>query len=182
MIKRYNQFILENINSESKIENIKETDIPEILEMCAQAFGEVEGSQEEVKEYLKGDVNFRISKKSIIDGKIVGCYLFNEESVYDFLKNCDCLKEDISKYKKLRGIQGCALVVIPEYKGEGIGRKLREIPLKMGYDYVWGQHLKGLHNIDNWTKFGRRLVADGVINGSDMWVTLMDLKKKPQIT
>jgi hypothetical protein len=46
----------------------------------------------------------------------------------------------------------------------------------MGYDYIWGQHLKGLHNVDNWTKFGRRLVADGDINGEDMWVTLMDLK------
>lgn len=41
----------------------------------------------------------------------------------------------------------------------------------MGYDYIWGQHFKTLYNIDNWKKFGRRVVAET----EDIYVTLMDL-------
>jgi hypothetical protein len=106
MIKKYKQFVLENINSEVKIENISDSDIPEILNFCAKIFGEAQGSEEEVKEFLGSDVDFTISKKATVDGKIVGCYLFNEDSVADFLENCDCTLEDVNKYKNLKGIQG----------------------------------------------------------------------------
>ena len=175
MLKKYKEFIIENVNSEVKIENIQDSDIPEVLDVCVEVLKDVD-TPENIKEFLGEDVDFSISKKATIDGKIVGCYLFNTDSVYDFLKDCDCVKEDMSKYQNLKGIQGCALVVLPEYRNMNIGRKLREVPLKMGFDYIWGQHLKGLHNVDNWIKFGRRLVADGLIGGEDMWVTLMDLK------
>ena len=81
--------------------------------------------------------------------------------------------EDLSKYKNLRGIQGVSLGILPEYRNQGIGKQLRDLPKTMGYDYIWGQHFKSLKNVEHWTKFGRRKVADD--NG--IYVTLMDLKK-----
>ena len=61
---------------------------------------------------------------------------------------------------------------MPEYRDLGIGKKLRDYPLQLNFDYIWGQHLKGLQNIDNWTKFGRRIIN----NNGDLYITLMDLK------
>lgn len=101
--------------------------------------------------------------------------MLNTDSIFEFLKNSNCLLEDISKYKNKIGIQGIALVVTSEYRKFGIGREMRNIPLNMGYSYIWGQHLKGLYNIRNWVDFGRRIVADGEINGEEMYVTLMDI-------
>jgi len=172
MILNFLEFVKESL--EYKVLNIEEQDIDEILNMCVQAFGDLESS-DEIKEYLKEKTDWNISKKATLDNKIVGCYLFNEDSVIDFLKDSDCALEDLSQYENKRGIQGIALVVRPEYQKFGIGKKLRSVPLNMGYDYIWGQHLKGLHNIKHWTDFGRKIVADGEIDGEDMYVTLMDI-------
>ena len=183
MVKRYNQFILENINPEISIENVRESDIPEILEMCVEAFNF--HTPNDVKETITHLTNFKISKKAIINNKIVGCYLFNREPIDKYLQSNNnvisnkkySLLEDTKKYKYLKGIRGIALVVLPEYKNKGIGKKLREIPLKMGYDYVWGCHSGKLENEENWKKFGRRVVARNKDNDS---VTIMDLNNKPK--
>lgn len=124
---------------------------------------------EEVKDYISSVANWSLSVKATMEDKIIGCYIFNEDSVMEF---ASCQKEDLSKYKDLKAIQGVGLAVLPEYQGTGTGKKLRDYPLHLNYDYIWGQHLKGLHNIDNWVKFGRRVVADC----GDIFVTLMDLK------
>ena len=173
MIKRYLQFIKES-HENFIIESITENDIDDVLEICAKVFGDVD-SAEDVKSYLGEATNWNISKKAVINNKIIGCYLFNEDSIVDFLDGKDCVLENLSKYTSKKGIEGLGLALLPEYRNMGIGKEMRNIPLDMDYDYVWGQHLKGLHNIDNWTKFGRRIVADGDIDGEEMYVTLMDL-------
>lgn len=152
------------------ISNTSSNDAEECLNLCAIVFSDIM-TPDEIKQFLKTSVNWNISKKATFGDKIIGCYLFNEDSVLEF---AEYQLEDLSKYKNLKGIQGLSLALLPEYRGSGIGKKLRDIPLHMNYDYIWGQHLKGLHNIDNWTKFGRRLVAES----PDEYVTLMDLKKK----
>lgn len=168
--KLIRKLILENFNSNVKISKIEKNDIEECLNICSEVFSNVM-SKSGVYNYVKHTADWNISIKASLDDKIIGCYIFNEESVTNF-ENCQ--KEDLKSYKNLRGIQGVALAVLPEFKGLGIGKKLRDFPLHLGYDYIWGQHLKGLKNIDNWTKFGRRVVADcgGLI------ITLMDLKSK----
>jgi hypothetical protein len=98
---------------------------------------------DDLKEYLMAVVNWDISKKLTLNDTIIGCYLLNEDKITDFLENCDSLKEDVSKYENLRGIQGVALALSKEFRDKGYGRKLREIPLQMDCDYIWGQHLKG---------------------------------------
>jgi len=175
MIKNWFQYIKEDYNGDAIISDIEQQDIPEVLNVCAKVLGDVD-SEEDVKEYLSSVTDWNISKKAVVGGKIVGAYLFNEQPITEFLEGCDCTTEDVSKYANLRGIQGLGLALLPECRGTGIGRKMRDIPLHMGYDYIWGQHLKSLHNIDQWLKFGRRVVADGMIGEDDLYVTLMDLK------
>ena len=43
----------------------------------------------------------------------------------------------------------------------------------MKYDYIWRQHPKTSNYC---IKFNQRIVADGEIDGEDMYVTLMDIK------
>jgi len=172
MIKNWHQF--NESHNNILIRNIESYDINEVLDLCAIVFDNVM-EENELKSYLSSVTDWSISKKAVLNDKIIGCYLFNTEPVTDFLKNCECLKEDISKYENLRGIQGIALALLPEYRNSGIGRELRSIPINMGFDYIWGQHLKELHNITQWTKFGRRVVADGLVHDEDMYVTVMDL-------
>jgi len=160
------KIIRESIDSFS-IQNIEQEDILKILDICVEAFEHLE-TADEIKTYLNIVTDWDISKKAVLNNEIIGCYLFNEIPVVSFSKY---QIEDLSKYKDKKGLQGVALVIKPEYRGLSYGRQLREIPLKMGYDYVWGQHLKGLDNIDSWMRFGRRVVAD---NGGII-VTLMDL-------
>lgn len=150
-----------------KISKISDKDISEVLEICAVAFQHVM-DQDSVKSFIQSTADWSLSVKAVYQNKIVGCYIFKERSVVPYLKSI----QEKEKYKNLKGIEGVALAVLPEYRDLGIGKKLREYPLHLGFDYIWGQHLKGLQNIDNWTKFGRRIVNDI----GHLYITLMDLK------
>lgn len=163
-------------SSTPKISTIQSEDIPEVLDVCAEVFSKVMGP-EGVRSYIKGSADWSISAKAEYKGKIVGCYILNKDSV---MRQQSCSKEDLSKYKGMKGVQGIGLAVLPEYRDLGIGKKLREYPLNKGYDYIWGLHMKSLHNIDNWTRFGRRIICDT----GGMFTTLMDLsdRTKGQLT
>jgi hypothetical protein len=117
--------------------------------------------------------DFTISKKAVLDGKIIGCYLLNDDSVpsngMNYLENLD-------PYGTRRGLQGVALGILKEYRGLSYGRQLRDSALSLnGFDYIWGFQGKRLENLDNWLACGRRLVGET----EDAYVTLMDLKEKP---
>lgn len=101
--------------------------------------------------------------------QVIGVMMLGDNQVTDFFEKNSPQYE---KYSKLKGIEGVALCVDPEYRNLGIGDKLRKIPTTLGYDYVWGQQLKSLKNINQWLKFGRRIVYED----KTMYVTLMDLK------
>lgn len=154
----------------TKLSPIKKEDISECLEVCASALSHVM-SKSGVKGYTASAADWDISVKAEYGGKIVGCYVLNKQPI----GNLDyCNIESLRRYKNLKGVQGVALAVLPEYRDLGIGKKLRQYPLKAGYDYIWGLHLKSLHNIDNWVKFGRRVVCDS----GGMFTTLMDISPK----
>lgn len=79
-------------------------------------------------------------------------------------------------YKDKIGIQGVALFLLPEFRGQKIGSALRAIPVEMkNVDYVWGAHLACLKNVKNWVKYGRK-----VVSGSEdgFAITLMDLNEQ----
>ena len=115
--------------------------------------------------------DWNISKKCVLNGVIIGCYLFNEQPVSSMLDRCKCAVEDYSKYEDKRGVQGLGLALLPDYRGTGIGKEMRNIPLKMGYNYIWGRHSKGLHNVTQWTKFGRRIIGEN----EHEYITIMDI-------
>lgn len=157
-------------SSSPKISPTTKQDIPECLEVCAVVFSKVM-SYNGVKSYIGGTADWNISAKAEYQGKIVGCYILRKAPISS---QQNCSKEDLTRYKKLKGVEGVGLAVLPEYRDLGIGKKLRAYPLDKGYDYIWGLHMKSLHNIDNWVKFGRRIICD---TGS-MFTTLMDLSPK----
>ncbi len=153
-----------------KIENASRKDLPEILDVAEPIFKN-EMARSMLKMYLEGTVDWSLpNKKATVDGKIIGFYLFNGESVAEFGGQL----EDLSKYKDKKGIQGLILGVDKKYRGWNVGRKLRAIPLQFkNFDYVWGQQFDTLKNLENWTRSGRRLVA----KGGGINVTLIDLRE-----
>ena len=103
-------------------------------------------------------------------GRIIGGYFCEFNNIPEFFL------ENGESYKGKVGIQGVALFLLPEFRGQKIGATLRVIPTEMeGVDYIWGQHLKSLGNVQNWTAFGRRVVS---VSNYGSAVTLMDLTKK----
>ena len=139
--------ILETVQHQQgfAIENIQQDDIKEILILCAKVFVHVMSPEATVK-YLFSDTNWNISKKAVYNGKIVGCYLLNETQIADAIdiNNTKHVTENLYPYTKKRGVQGVALAVLKEYRGANFGRELRNVPLNIGYDYIWGEHLNGL--------------------------------------
>ena len=112
---------------------------------------------------------------AILNKKVIGCYLLSENSI---LKYQDYSKENLSKYENKKGVEGVVLALLPEYRKLGIGNDLRNLPEKLGYDYVFGEQLHELNNLSNWIKHGRRLIADT----GEVYITLKDLKDNGPIT
>lgn len=163
------KYVQKAFSSQPKISKIETEDIPECLDVCSVVFSKVMNPGA-VKGYVNSAADWGISVKAEYKGKIVGCYILNKKPIAGYSY---CAKEDLGRYAGLNGVQGVGLAVLPEYRDLGIGKKLREYPLHQGYDYIWGIHMKGLKNIDNWVKFGRRIVCE---TGA-MYVTLMDLSQ-----
>lgn len=55
------------------------------------------------------------------------------------------------------GVEGVALGLKKAYRGQGLGRKLIDLPRTLGYHYVWGEQHFALSNIEHWLT-RRRLV------------------------
>ncbi len=157
------------------VEPIEDRDIDHILEMCVGLFTEAVGH--EYHNYFFYFMSaFSISRKAVLDGKIIGCYLLNEDSIFG---NDINFREDMDTYKSGKPLQGVALGILKQYRGLSYGRQLRNSVLEMAqYDYIWGYQVKSLNNLDNWLRHGRRLVGEI----KDSYVTLMDLNANLSIS
>ena len=95
------------------VEPIEDRDIDHILEMCMALFTEAVGHEyHDYFFYFMSD--FSISRKAVLDGKIIGCYLLNEDSIFG---NDINFKEDMDTYKSGKPLQGVALGIFREYRG-----------------------------------------------------------------
>lgn len=83
--------------------------------------------------------------------EIKGVYLLGDQPVESLVKT--------EEYKGLKGVEGVVLAVDSELRGKGWGTKLKDYPKTMGFDYIWGQQLKTLNNLEDWLK-RRVLVAE----------------------
>jgi len=177
---------LYNESVDAQILPVENEDVPEILEICAEALAHVD-NPDRIKGYLGKATKWSLSKKCVLNGKIIGAYLLNEFPIQVMLDDCKrlfkegkfsvCDFEDYEKYRTLRGLHGLALVVLPEFQKIGAGKKLRDVPLHMGYDYIWGMHLETLKNIEQWTNFGRKVLGKFTDDEDEtVYITVMDLK------
>lgn len=162
------------VSKNFSIESIEEDDIDYIIEMCVKLFSEVV-KYDYPGLYLYVMTDFSISKKAVLDGKIIGSYLLNEESIHSYAMTP---RENLDPYKTRRGLQGVALGLAKEHRGLTYGRQLRDSILSTGeYDYIWGLQGKQLNNLGNWLDYGRRLVGET----EDNFVTLMDLAEEARM-
>jgi hypothetical protein len=154
------------ITNAPTIERIEEQDKEQILQMCVDIFhGKTPFSDEMIISYTDAATDWALSKKMAIGDKLIGFYLLAEGSIYDIISQCKC-QDDVEKFAGKRGIEGIILGIIPEYRGGGLGDRLKNLPKSLGYDYVFGQQFKSLNNLEPWLK-RRELVADC----GQVWVT-----------
>lgn len=150
--RQFDGFIVKGIKKfdigSISIEHIQEQDKEQIIHMCSLIFSNVMSYEENI-EYITEEADFTKSVKLVANGNIVGCYLLKDIS--------------IKKLTNQKGIEGIALAVLPSYRKYGLGEKLKDWLEKWaknkGYDFIFGQHLKGLKNIDYWLK-RRELFAE----------------------
>lgn len=152
------------------ISHLEGSDIQEAVRFTEMAFGEMDPIS--MEDYLENaaQVDWDLSLKATVGGKIVGIYLLKTKGIHeggeiDF-------REDLSGYANKKGLEGISFVVLPEYRGLGVGNKLKQAALSLGHDYMWGLHLSGLKNLEHWKKT-RRHVGDT----PDSYVTLQDIEK-----
>jgi GNAT superfamily N-acetyltransferase len=126
------------------IRKIEKEDESVIIPNLSKVFSRTGLSNEEVWDLIEYDPELSIV--ATVDGKVAGFYFLGDGQippggvVYDTLKD-------------LRGIEGIALGVFPEYKNFGIGKRIIEYPRSIpGVDYIWGYQFKSLKNIDDWLK------------------------------
>ena len=173
------------MTDEIRIEPVLVADIDYIIDHSVTTFHGHGLTDEAIVAFIDQATDWTISKKLLIADQLVGFYLLHEDSVADWAENriawaathdcrsvydhCD-MKEDLSRYRGQHGVEGVALVVLPEYRGLGYGAQLKKLPRQMGYQHVFGEHFKSSHNLHHWLK-SRRLVAEC----SGLWLTLQDL-------
>ncbi len=105
------------------------------------------------KDYFFGiiaqETNWDLSIMLVDGDELKGLYLFGDQQISSIL--------NLLEYKDLKGIEGILLAVDSSIQGQGWGNKMKEYPKTMGFDYIWGQQLKTLNNLNDWLK--RRILV-----------------------
>ena len=128
-------------------QGIPKEKINEVLKWSHQFFNKLMNGNE-FKWYLTEVTNW---DKSILllnkDNEIKGAYLFGDNQLLH------------ERFKDLKGIEGVLLAIDSDIRNQGWGDKLKDYPKTLGIDYIWGQQLKGLNNLNDWLK-RRELVGE----------------------
>lgn len=138
----YDGFMVKGISKKNisnfEILPITDNDKPKIISMCSIIFSNLM-TYDDNNTYIKRSTDFNKSVKLVIDDEIIGAYLVKEKRINDKL-----------------GLEGVALAIKPSYRKYGLGEKLKDwlenYAKDNNYDFIFGEHLKGLNNIDYWLK------------------------------
>lgn len=155
--RKYDAFLVATDVERPKIEKIEKKDISEIIQINKDIFEPIIGNVSWLEPYLMTATDFNISVKLTLNGQIIGCYMLA-------LKNPggSYLKQ-FPELASLKGLEGVCLGILPLYKSLGYGKMLLAYAENLNYDYMWGEHLKSLNNIDHWTKRRDKVVDFGGI-------------------
>lgn len=93
------------------------------------------------------------------EDKLLGLYLFGNQQVSSLIGP--------SFYDDIKGVEGVLLAIDKSIQGQGWGNKLKDFSKTLGVDYIWGQQLKTLDNLQDWLK--RRILVGETEN---VYVTL----------
>ncbi len=125
---------------------LDKADLRSAIDLCVATFTPYVADPLDVPAYLK----HASPKRSLAlhrDGQLVGVYLGCEGNLRSRLRRFRCLNH-------ASGLEGVALALVPELRGSGYGRLLRNAFVsaasRWGCDYVWGVALTSLENLDNW--------------------------------
>jgi predicted double-glycine peptidase len=123
---------------------------------------------------ISGSADFDSSLVLKKDGVVVGTYILGTHPMH--------IVGNLKHYLGLKGIEGVALAVKPEFRGSGYGNMLKDYSVKnTKADYIWGMQLRDLKNINDWVKRRRIVFSSGA-----MFITLQDINDKfphlPQTT
>lgn len=135
----------------------------EVITWAYQYFNTVTG-----KDYffaiIAQEANWDLSIMLLDGSDLKGVYIFGNLPVGSLI--------DLPEYTNLKGIEGVLLVVDKDIQGQGWGNKLKDYPKTMSYDYIWGQQLKSLNNLQDWLK--RRVLVGETKN---VYITLEKFSK-----
>lgn len=163
--KERNFFFFEVIKDNDKL-NLKEDvdagveirsfdpdeDFDPVYDMLAEVYSKLAGASPKwIWAVIVGQCggDFTNSVVITVDGEVAGFYFLTPKNL---TPNGDIIKGMV-------GIQGVALGVSNKFKNMGLGKMLINYPSTLGYDYVWGQQIKQLDNINDWIK-RRKIYAD----------------------
>jgi GNAT superfamily N-acetyltransferase len=162
----YFEMIGNNVRQpEGKVEirRIEKADEEVIVPNLARIFSRTGLSNEQVWDLIEYDPN--LSVVATVNGKVGGFYFLGDGQIPPG-------GPEYEKLKEMKGIEGIALGVLPEFKNMGIGKKLMEYSQNIGADYIWGYQFKSLKNIDDWLKRRKIYWED-----KDLYLTYQILKK-----
>lgn len=155
-----------------EILNTSRKDTKEILHVCSIALKNVWGN--DAATYTIRATDWNNSLKLVDNGKVIGCYLLKHSDLPDRLDQDDA-KIDLNILEGFKGLEGVALCLLPEFKGQGLGNKLKAAVKSIPHDYIWGQQMKELNNIENWTKSDR--IIAGKTNGIYYTINKQDFER-----
>lgn len=136
------------------VKGIDKTNIESILNWSYPYF-ETLISEQSYDNIILSDTNWDISFMLLNDkDDILGVYLIG-----DCQLPIDIDDNDIST---MIGVEGVLLIIDDSIRNQGWGNKLKDCPKDLGVDYIWGQQLKELNNLNDWLK--RRTLVTETIN------------------
>jgi hypothetical protein len=148
-----NDIKLENFALSYKDKNIDKS--MDMLKLMGRGIGDIVNLTEPVViGIINSKINKNITKILTLNNKVIGGYVLSEADVLNV-----GLGVEIKELEHKKGVEGVALYVDDEYRDFGFGKMLRNLPRRLGYDYVFGSQLKTLNNIDDWLKH-RVMVAE----------------------
>ena len=137
----------------------------------------------EILEFAKTATNWTLSLKAVANNEIIGFYMLGTRPLEKTLEEENAKElpgENLQRYSTMKGIEGVALGVIPEYRKKGIASLFKNQVRGMGYDFIYGMQYKSLGNLQNWTKessINRRLAAESHTD-QPVYITIEDISAK----
>ena len=140
-----------------------------VLDMAAKIFRKYM-SETKLRQYLISQTDLTLSLSAYYKNEIIGFYLIGDNQVpCNFSENQLFIsRNEYLRILEMNGMEGVALVVLPDYRGAGIGKMLIQASLdvatKFHKQYIWGQHYMSLNNLKEWLKIRTHFASDNEVH------------------